>query len=403
MISVAAVELLLDGDMSPEAISSFVADTKYPMSELRETRRQLADGATMPLVSQLRSGEIRPLVEGRDRYQEPGVSLDSVWAALLYSHSVAIPDPLQDALDRAHGMSPAGEKTLALESLDALTILKPLIDSETVILVPFDLLPDVRLDFRRVEARLEGARGQIFAVLRADSDGELHLRPRVTSHLRGLELVARTGWAVQIKPISPKGLSPLSAYAVKALLKDGRRRFRRKRIQSAFMGRFDSFAIDTLTRVPVPDLSDLSVRDIQLIRDEEAFGHWRRELTAVVAEYERNVDAVVPGAAGVARDRLTSSAEAIERVVNASSALAAIRAGLSTFAVAGSATLASFPILSAQGRRDELGIAVGSSLIDMGRRMIMCERDPMKVSQYRHHRAAEAIFKSASSAEDSWA
>lgn len=221
----------------------------------------------------------------------------------------------------------------------------------------------------------------------------------MSGHLGELELVARTGWAVQIKPISPKGLSPLSAYAVKALLGDGRRRFRRKRIQNAFMGRFDSYAIDTLTRVPVPDLSDLDVGDIQLIRDEDAFGLWRHELTAVVAEYERNVDAVVPGAAGIARDRLTSSAEAIQRVVDASSALAAIRTGLSTFAVAGSATLASFPILSTEGRRDGLGIAVGSSLIDTGRRMIMCERDPTKVSQYRHHRAAEAIFGSAASAE----
>lgn len=402
MISVAAVELLLDGDMSPEAIRSFVNDTKRPMSELREARRQLADRTRAPLVSPLRSGETRPLLRGRYAAAS-GVSLDSVWAALLYAHSVAIPDPLQDALDRANGVSAAGEKQIALENINALAILRPLVNAETVILVPFDLLPDVRLDFRRVEAGLEGFRAHVFALRNADWDQELRLRPRVSSELSELDLVARTGWAVQIGPISPKGRSPLAAYAVNALLRDGRRRFRRKRIQSAFMGRFDSFAIDTLTRVPVPDLSDLTVGDIQLIRDEDAFGRWRRELTAVVAEYERNVDGVVPGAAGVARDRLTSSAEAIERAVNASCALAAIRAGLSTFAVAGSATLASFPILSAQGRRDGLGIAVGSSLIDMGRRMIMCERDPVKVSQYRHHRAAEAIFKSASSAEDSWA
>ncbi|HET7589926.1 MAG TPA: hypothetical protein VFK14_07045 [Solirubrobacterales bacterium] len=389
MVSLAAADLLLGGDFSPESIESFINRSSHPLSELREARRELANRQLEPLVPALAEGETRPLARDTLTPGEPAAFLDVIWASLLYAHSVAIFDPLEES---PLGLAPLPESFMALQALNLLATVGPLVEAKTLVLVPRDLLPATKLDFRRVERRLEGLRAEFFGALKGELDSDPHLLPRVSNKMRDLEFVAQTGWAVQIEPITTRRLGPLPKYAVNALLRDGRRRRRRQQMNKAFLGQFDSFALDRLTRVPVPDLSDLTVGDIQLIRDENAFGGWRRQLTGVVAEYERNLQIDVREADAIAHDRLLSSLREIDRTIAASSALSAIRAGLSTFAVAGSATLASFPVLSVEGRHDALTVAVGTSLLETGRRLVLCEKDPTQVARQRHHRAAATIF-----------
>jgi len=394
MISIAAADQLLDGDLSPEAISSFVDRQDYPLSTLGEVRRELAKLAQGPLVPPIEPGKMRPLAKGAWLATDLEGALDSVWATLLYSHTAAVYDPLERR-NWAKELTSEGEKAAALQALSALTVVRPLVDAGVLVLVPSDLLPEVKLDFSRLTARLNGRRALIFAMLKGETFDELSVLPRASFHMQTLELLASTGWSIQVEPLSAAGWSEVSQYALNVLLREGRRRLLSQRVQDAFLGRFDAFAIDTLTRVPVPDLSNLAVGDIQRIRDEDAFGAWRVELEGVIGEYERNVGAAMPSAAGIASERLGRSAASVDRAIAASGALSAIRAGMSTFAIAGSAALATFPILSAGETADSLGLAAGASLIETGRRLVFCQRSPMAVTRQRHYRAAEAIFAAA--------
>jgi len=357
MVSIEAARLLLHDDFSPDAIYAFVQRTPFPLSSLREVRAELGTRSTGPLLPPLKPGELRPLV-GRYGVTRNDQGLDALFATLLYAHSAAILDPLGEAIHGNNTPSEA-EKQLALTALSQLAIVKLLIEDGIVVLVPKDLLPQVKLDTRRLEARLDGMRAQIFAILMGDLDSEPHLVPRISDYISDLAFAAQTGWSVHLPPIGRERLSALNQYARKRFLREARLRLWGYRMRSVRLRRFDAFALDTMTRVPIPDLSDLATRDVQLIRGEDAFGAWRTDLSAVVAEYERNLAASVRSAARIAAERLRRSASEIDHTITRSSALTALRAGVGTFAVTGSASLAAFPILSASGRSDAVGVTVG--------------------------------------------
>lgn len=153
--------------------------------------------------------------------------------------------------------------------------------------------------------------------------------------------------------------------------------------------------LDAVTQLPVPDLSGLSITDVELIGEENAFDFWRRELSGVVVETE-DVTSNTRDAAAIAAERLAAGARQIERTIIKSPALSAMRSGLSTLAVAGSAVLASFLVLSVEGRTDALSLAVGSSLVDTGRRLVSYERrcstTALESARSEHYRAAATVF-----------
>jgi hypothetical protein len=400
MFSLAAARRLLDGDLTPDAITSFIRTTQFPLSALSDVRQEMAARSPEQTIPALTSGHIRPCIAGSFLGGPWPHLLDSISAALLYAHSVAIFDPFDIYPDHVP-YSSEREKAIALHGLHGLAIIAPLLEKQVVVLVPRDLLPKVTLDFRRADSRLAGIRAQLRAILTANDEIELQLRPRVARLIDDLELLAQTGWSVQMRPPRFDQLGPLSRYAHEILLKDARRHLMTKHLRTALLSKFDAFAIDTLTRFPVPDLAELTVSDIQRIRDEDAFGAWRIELTGVIAEYDRNLDTVDASAASIASERLIDSIDSVDRAIAASSALSALRAGAATFGVAGSAALAAFPIMSVDGRGDALGIAVGSSLIETGRRLVFCavQRDARQIalSQRQHRLAAASVFESPSS------
>lgn len=334
-----------------------------------------------------------------------------MWGTLLYSHTAAIVDPLGSwpstwrpgEPTRVTGPRPTNEReasqdrSYALHVLHFLAAVAPLVDAGTLVLVPDDRLPQVALNFGSLLASMQGLRAAL--IENARYEGEFHPEWPAKSYIGQLEQLARTSWSIHIPPLSAS--DEAESFALRALLRRGRRRLWRERLRRVTLGRFDTFAIDMLTEVPVDELTDLASRDIQLIRDEGAFGSWRAELSAVMAEYERNVGAAVPDAARIATERLERRAEQIGAIVGASPTLSAMRAGLGTFAIAGSAVLAAFPVLSVSGRADGASLAAGSSLVAAGRRLVFHARHrtsrPLAMSRLQHVRSARAIFRARSS------
>ncbi len=405
MISLEAARSVVGQELEPGVIDRFVRHDPEPLARLTYARDELLEATpSSSLIPPLNRGEIRPLLDSSPYALPRDVEsvLNSLWATLLYSHTAAIVDPLSSlpkpSLDIGRNRDPnewiERERQYALYLLHFLAAVAPLVQSGILVLLPLDRLPQVKLDFGLLLASMQGLRAAL--IENAMYEGEFHPEWPAQSYISQLELIARTGWSVHTPPLSAH--SHAERFALRALLRRGRWRLWRQRLKSVSLGRFDAFAIDTLTRVPVTDLSDLSTRDIQLIRDEDAFGAWRAELSDVIAEYERNVNAAVPTAARIATERLQRRAADIGGTIGDSPALSAARAGLGTFAIAGSAALAAFPVLSTSGRLDGLSMAVGSSLVSAGRRLVFHQRQrgqaPLSAATHRHYKSAGAIFRS---------
>lgn len=94
VVSLITARRLLDGDLSPDAISSFVRLTERPFSVLREARDEVADRWQGPLVMPLPAGEIRPWVT-KGCHDGTDAPLNLIWAHLIHAHSVAVHDPLE--------------------------------------------------------------------------------------------------------------------------------------------------------------------------------------------------------------------------------------------------------------------------------------------------------------------
>ncbi len=355
------------------------------------------------MIPPLNRGEIRPLISSPLRARPGDVEsvLNRLWASLLYSHTVAIADPLASLAEASSPYGRGGdpgqrlerEREYSLYLLHFLAAVAPLVQSGILILLPLDRTPRVKLDFGTLLTSMRGFRAAL--IEGTVCEGEFHPESPAGSYISELELLASTGWSVQIAPLS--ACDRAERFALRALLRRGRGRLWRQQLKGVTLGRFDAFAIDTLTTVPVTDLSDLTTRDIQLVRDEDAFGSWRVELSDVIAEYERNVGAAIPTAARIATERLRRRAADIGSTVGGSPALSAVRAGLGTFTIAGSAVLAAFPVLSTSGKLDGISLAAGSSLVSVGRRLVFHGRQrgqlPLSAATHRHFESAGRIFR----------
>jgi hypothetical protein len=393
MISLAAARGTIGSDLTPDAIASFVDGVPAPLSALLERRADLAAVRQGPIISELAPGEVRPYINVRfDVHVER--ALDALWGTLLYSHQAAVPDPL--TMRRYDKLDASRERGEALKALHLLSIIAPLIDSGVVVLVSDDLLPAVTLDIGNLQDRIGGF---VAALIEGtDShDSEFHPASMLRQYVSQLEWLASTGWSVHIRPLFSDASQAREAYVVRRLVRVGRRHLWSHHLRRAVLNEFDSFALGTLTHVPVPDLTDLTPRDIQVIRDEDAFGAWRAELSGIIGEYQRNLTGPTRAAAAIATERLAMRAADIEQVVQRSDSLLALRSGLSTLGISGSAVLAAFPILSVAGRTDGLALAAGASLVRTGRRLLFHERTrcelPLQHSKARHFRAAAAIFR----------
>ena len=75
-----------------------------------------------------------------------------------------------------------------------------------------------------------------------------------------LELLAALNWSVQIPPLTLIHDDDTEAYALRALLKVGRRMKWMHNLRLATLSNFDLFALDTLTEVPIPSLTRLRTR-----------------------------------------------------------------------------------------------------------------------------------------------
>jgi hypothetical protein len=411
--SLIAAREVLGGELTPEVIARFVERDPAPLDRLIEARRDVIARHTAYPLPPIAPGELRPLVQNVGLYTLGDVErfLDKLWATLLYSHSAAMTDPLSKVVEipllcmrpddpgytdkireRDEGHTERCRR-YALVVLHALAATAPLIDAGTLVLAPTDVLPKVELNLGHYVDWIGGSLSVWLAEM-AKEDGELHPEVPAKRYKSDLELLASTGWSVHIPPFESSSLT--ERMALRSLLRRARLRLWRHNLRSVTLGRFDHFAIDTLTEIPVTDLSRLTNHEIQLVRDEDAFGAWRVELTGVLAEYERNLGAAVPEAARIATQRLARRATDIDRVVEESSALSALRAGVSIFGVAGSAVLAAFPVLSVAGRLDGLSLAAGSSLVETGRRLVFHERTRREVAVTsalgEHYRGAAVIF-----------
>lgn len=413
MYSLIAAREVLGDELAPEAIARFVELDPAPLDRLMATRRDVAARIGANPLPPIAPGQLRPLVDHRGLYTLLDVEwfLDRLWAVLLYSHSVALKDPLSEVVRprpifaRPHDPNYSDKirkrdedharqsRHYALLALHALAATAPLVDVGTLVLVPTDLLPKVKVKLGSYVEMMRGGLGTALAEL-AKEDGEVHPETPAQQYQSDLELLASTDWSIHLPPFEASSLA--ERVALKGLLRRARLRLWRHNLRSVTLTRFDRLAIDTLTKVKVTDLSRLTNREIQIVRDEDAFGEWRTELASVIAEYERNLGAAVPDAGRIASQRLARRAADIDRHVEKSSALSALRAGMSTFSVAGSAVLAAFPILTVAGRTDGLSIAAGSSLLDTGRRLIFHEQSRHQLAAAsalgEHYRGAAAIF-----------
>jgi hypothetical protein len=396
---------VLGEDLSPEAIIAASRDAPAFLERLEAVDAEHSGiGERLPPLGEK---ELRPLLDNRSTispsFAWAEANIDRLTAALLYSHSAVAVDPLYlIGAVRKNDLPP--EHLLCM--LHYLAVNAPLLDSGTLFLIP-ELEVDRTKWISGPWPKQEYYHGGENSVVRWIE--ERTAIGRWASDLRPSRIVEDSAFGRRIVLDLMQTANALDGRAhffldhhsqlewsnaaewdeMRHLEAIAKKLFRGSIRRSAFRARSREDArrvahaartLHFFLRDPVPDLSIVSAHDLVLVREADAFEVYRLHMSRYVDEYLTAIEEGMTDIGSAIAAELRESAAEMEREVDRSPALSAMKAGLGTMAVGTAAGTIAEPIIGRTGFLGQLGLSLGLGAVASGRRVVAAHRDASKRS-----------------------